>query len=41
MHIRITKKISPEGYEWVLKEDIKNKAFTGFINKYLNTIKKL
>ena len=41
MHIRLTKKISPEGYEWVLKEDIKNKAFTGFINKYLKKIKKL
>jgi len=41
MHIILTKKISPEGYKWVLKEDIKNKAFTGFINKYLNTIKKL
>jgi len=39
MHIRLTKKITPEGYEWVHKEDIKNKAFTGFINKYLNTVK--
>ena len=33
--------VHPHNPTEAVKEDIKNKAFTGFINKYLNTIKKL
>lgn len=39
VHIQLNSKIKIEGYEWVSIKNIKNKAFTGFINKYLTAQK--